>query len=69
MLALVLGVVLEFAVVAGILLALVPAPRAPVDYLVIGTLATFVALGTVFGVLHLTKKKAPVPKSHSGEID
>jgi hypothetical protein len=67
--ALVIGVVLEFAVVAGILAALVPAPRSPLDYLVIGTLSTFVSLGTVFAVLTLTRKRTAVRKPPAGEID
>lgn len=70
--ALVLGVLLEFCAVAAIMLSLVPGPRASVDYLVMGTLSTFIALATVFGVLALTKKNAP-PKPPAGfdskEID
>jgi len=64
---LVVGVVLEFAAVAGILLALVPGPRASVDYLVIGTLATFISLATVFAVLMLTRKHVGLPKGDSDE--
>jgi len=62
---LVVGVVLEFVAVAAILLAIVPVPRASVDYLVIGTLSTFISLATVFAVLMLTRKTVEVPKSDS----
>ena len=71
--ALVAGVLLEFCAVAAIMLRVVPGPRASVDYLVIGTLSTFIALATVFGVLALTKKKEAPSKSaarlDSKEID
>jgi len=49
--ALVLGVVMSFAVTAAILLKLIPAPRKETDFLVIGTLSTFVALVVLFGAL------------------
>jgi hypothetical protein len=41
----------EFAAVALLLLRWMPGPRNSTDYVVIGTLATFVALATLFGVL------------------
>ena len=66
--ALVIGVLLEFCAVAAIMLTVVPGPRASVDYLVIGTLSTFIALATVFGVLALTKKKE-VPRKPAAGFD
>jgi len=41
--------VFTLAVVVGLQLA--PAPRTQVDYLVIGSVATFLMLGVVFGLL------------------
>jgi hypothetical protein len=64
--ALVGGVVAEFVVLVVALLAMLPGKRAPVDYLVIGTLATFLSLATVFGILLATRKK-PVDKSTERE--
>ena len=69
MVALVLGVVAEFAAVVGILIAILPGKRSSVDYLVVGTLATFIALATVFGVLMATRGKAKSPPKPRGEID
>jgi hypothetical protein len=66
--ALTLGALLEFAAVAAVLLALAPRPRANVDYLVIGTLATFASLATVFALVMLTKKK-PTPKPEADDLD
>lgn len=42
-------VVFALAVAAG--LQLVPEPRAQIDYLVIGSVATFLMLGVVFGLV------------------
>ena len=52
--ALVLGMVIVFGVVVAILLQIIPAPRKETDYLVIGTLATFASLATLFAVLSTT---------------
>jgi hypothetical protein len=67
--ALIGGAILEFAAVVAVLLALTPEPRAKVDYLVIGTLATFASLATVFALVMLTKKKPTTPKQDPDEID
>jgi hypothetical protein len=47
-----------FVVVAGILLKLMPAPLKESDYMVIGSVATLVALGVVFLVLVSTTMKS-----------
>jgi hypothetical protein len=62
--ALVLGAVLEFGAVVAIMLGLTPEPRAKVDYLVMGTLGTFVSLATVFAVVMLTKKATDSKREH-----
>ena len=67
--ALVIGTILEVTAVVAVLLALTPQPRAKVDYLVIGTLATFASLATVFALVMLTKKKPSEPGRDSDEID
>ena len=67
--ALVLGAMLEFAAVVAVLLAVTPRPRAKVDYLVIGTLATFASLSTVFALVMLTRKKPTAPKHGPHDID
>jgi hypothetical protein len=48
------GILVEFVAVLVILVAVIPGPRKQIDYLVIGTLATFVALGTLFAILQAT---------------
>ena len=67
--ALIGGAILEFAAVVAVLLALTPEPRARVDYLVIGTLATFASLATVFALVMLTKKKPTTPKHDPDDIE
>ncbi len=47
-----------FVVVAGILLKVMPAPLKESDYMVIGSVATLVALGVVFLVLVSTTMKS-----------
>jgi hypothetical protein len=47
-----------FVVVAGILLKLMPAPLKESDYMVIGSVATLIALGAVFLVLVSTTMKS-----------
>lgn len=54
---LVLAMIIVFGVVAVILMQIIPAPRKETDYLVIGTLATFASLATLFGVLITTVYK------------
>jgi hypothetical protein len=54
-----LGILLEFAAVLAILLKVFPKPMKQTDYLVAGTLATFVALGTLFGILLTTTMRDP----------
>ena len=58
-LVLVLGMMVVFAAVAAILLQVVPGPHRSTDYLVIGTLATFVSLLVLFVVLIKTWVKVP----------
>lgn len=48
-----------FAVVAAILSRVIPSPLRSTDYLVIGTVATFVSLVVLFLVLVKTWVKAP----------
>jgi hypothetical protein len=45
------GMALVFAVVVVLLLRIIPGPHRQTDYLVIGTLATFASLATLFVVL------------------
>jgi hypothetical protein len=47
-----------FVVVAGILVKVMPAPLKESDYMVIGSVATLVALGVVFLVLVSTTMKS-----------
>ena len=54
-----LGIALEFATILIVLLKIFPKPIKQTDYLVIGTLATFVALGTLFGILMTTTLRDP----------
>jgi len=53
------GVIVIFAAVAAILLQVIPGPHESTDYLVIGTLATFVSLLVLFVVLIKTWVKVP----------
>jgi hypothetical protein len=39
------------------MIRLIPGPLRPTDYLVIGTLATFGALGTLFGAIIFSNRK------------
>lgn len=48
------AMVIVFGSVAAVLMKLIPAPRKETDYLVIGTLATFASLATLFGVMVTT---------------
>ena len=56
---LLLGLAMVFAVVAAILSRVIPGPHRSTDYLVIGTVATFVSLVVLFVVLVKTWVKAP----------
>jgi hypothetical protein len=56
---LVLAMIFVFGAVVGILFQIIPAPRKETDYLVIGTLATFASLATLFAVLITTIFKDP----------
>lgn len=57
-LALIVGVILVFGVVAAILAKLMPAPLTDSDFLVIGSVATLVALLVLFLGLAGTKMKS-----------
>ena len=48
---LVLAMIIVFGAVVAILFRIIPEPRKETDYLVIGTLATFASLATLFVVL------------------
>ncbi len=48
---LVLAMIIVFGAVVMILFQIIPEPRKETDYLVIGTLATFTSLATLFVVL------------------
>ncbi len=48
------AMVIVFSCVAAVLMKLIPAPRKETDYLVIGTLATFASLATLFVVMVTT---------------
>ncbi|MCC6536864.1 MAG: hypothetical protein IT162_04900 [Bryobacterales bacterium] len=48
------AMVFVFLSVAAVLMKFIPAPRKETDYLVIGTLATFASLATLFGVMVTT---------------
>jgi multisubunit Na+/H+ antiporter MnhF subunit len=52
-----LGILLVFAVTVLILLRILPGPYKPTDYLVIGTLATFVCILLAFLVVISTSDK------------
>lgn len=51
--------VIVFGVTAAIGLKLVPAPHNETDYLVIGSIATLLALGVLFAVLLTTWLRSP----------
>jgi hypothetical protein len=53
-----LAVALVFAAVAGLMVRVMPAPRKDSDYLVIGSVATLVALLVLFLVLISTTMKS-----------
>ena len=56
---LVLGVLLVFAAVAGIMVQVMPAPLKDSDFLVIGSVATLVALLSLFfGMVAISGKKS-----------
>lgn len=57
--ALAIAMILVFGAVVTVLLHLIPEPRKETDYLVIGTLATFASLATLFVVLITTIFKDP----------
>jgi hypothetical protein len=59
---LIAGLIFEYVAVIGLLAALMPGALTSVDYLVLGTLATFVVLATLFAVLILGRKKKPKPE-------
>jgi Na+/melibiose symporter-like transporter len=59
---LVLGMVMIFAVTVAILLAVMPGPHKPTDYLVIGCVATLLCLLLLFVVLINTPKR-PDPRA------
>jgi hypothetical protein len=46
-----------FALTTGILLHAIPDPRKSTDYLVIGTIGTFAAMGTLFVMAYIGGKK------------
>ena len=54
-----LGIATIFVAVAAILVHVIPGPHRGTDYLVIGTVATFVSLAVLFVVLIKTSIKAP----------
>ena len=56
---LIVGAAALFASVALIGLQVMPRPHTSADLMVIGSIATFVSLGAVFGVLILTWTKSP----------
>jgi hypothetical protein len=55
-----LAAVCVFALVAGIMLGLTPGPLKPFDYMVIGSVATLVALLVLFMTLVKTTKSGEV---------
>ena len=58
-LTLLIGIALVFCAVAAILLRVMPGPNTHTDYLVIGTIATFISLIVLFLILTRTFVKAP----------
>ena len=53
--ALIIGTAVMFLLTVAILLRVLPGPHKPTDYLVIGTLATFVCLLVVFLIVGTSK--------------
>lgn len=53
------GAAIVFGVTVAIGLRLLPEPRSETDYLVVGSIATFVSLGVLFAVLIATWVKSP----------
>ena len=53
------AILLVFAVVVAIGLQLLPSPHSETDYLVVGSVATFIALGVLFVVLITSYVKSP----------
>ena len=58
---LIAGGVVVFGVAAAVLIRIMPAPLKDSDYLVIGSVATLVALLVMFLVLLATRLKTPDP--------
>jgi len=58
-LTLAIGMILVFGVTVAVLLQLLPGPRKPTDYLVIGAIATFLCILLLFVVLMSTSEKRP----------
>jgi ABC-type Fe3+-siderophore transport system permease subunit len=56
---LVLGGIFVFAVAAAIMVAIMPSPLKDTDYLVIGSIATLVALLVMFLTMLATRLKSP----------
>jgi hypothetical protein len=55
-LALAAATALMFAATVVVLLRIMPAPRTPADYLIIGTTATLISLAAVFGGVALVSR-------------
>ncbi|MGH9671959.1 MAG: hypothetical protein ACRD44_02170 [Bryobacteraceae bacterium] len=53
------GLIMIFGVVTVVLLRVMPGQRKETDYLVVGTLATFIMLGVLFVVLITTWVRTP----------
>jgi len=53
------GAFLVFLAVSGILLQIMPGPRRPNDYFIIGAVATIAALGTFLAAILLGSKTPP----------
>ncbi|MEZ5402373.1 MAG: hypothetical protein R2729_22050 [Bryobacteraceae bacterium] len=51
----------SFGIIAAVLLRLMPLPHKDTDYLVVGALATFGALGVLFLMLLATTSKPSAP--------
>jgi hypothetical protein len=58
---LILGGLFVFAAVAAVMVAIMPSPLKDSDYLVIGSIATLVALLVMFVALLGTRAKTPDP--------
>jgi Na+/melibiose symporter-like transporter len=67
--ALALGMVIIFAVTVAVLLAVMPGPHKPTDYLVIGCVATLLCLLLLFVVLINTPKHSPRPSRDRESAD